>query len=657
MKNIIYRSIISFVILFAFLACGGGNSSTTSQPGGNDVQSEKIVNWNSNTINYNQGDLVRYEDELYQVQLSHTSVESLSPNQGEYFKVVNDIAEWNGNAVLYSLGDLVTYQGKIYKVVLAHTSVANWYPDAVWYFEVQGSVIDSTDNGEDTNNTEESSPPTIQDWDGNGVSYQVGDLVRYKGKVYKVALAHTSVANWYPDSIWYFEFQNSDSEDETSNDDTNETVDDNITTTINEWSGNSVSYKVGDLVHYNGTIYKVVLAHTSVGNWYPDSVWYFERYEGSDNDIEDTDIGDNNDTTNNESDSNTTTDVNDDHNRSKHFAIGYLPTWALEGFHTVDYASSQIPTIDELYSHVVISFAKPDMTFNGTNFVGTGVEFASYLEGVKKAIEVLQKRGVKVLLAVGGATYNNWDPLANEQGLEISATRHKKALKAFIDTLNLDGIDVDYEISGADSVNVERYYKSILALKEVTGDKLLTIAGWSTGADCIAATSHHSDCQGKLSYWGNSAGRERILFKKFRDNGYIVEELFDYVAIMTYDGGLNRFDPINLFENYQAIYNGPIAMGFEIPAEAWGGAELVVTNTQAEACESTSMISGDSYISGGTKRHYSIERLVNFVNSVSNSGVMLWSLYEPKYGISCAEAVDYESFTEAMKNYLIDKVD
>jgi cytochrome c553 len=399
-------------------------------------------------------------------------------------------------------------------------------------------------------------------------------------------------------------------------------------------------------------VYKVVEAHTSVSNWYPDSVWYFEVYEEDSND---TGREDNNQTSG--GDDNETDGGIDDINSSQRLAVGYLPTWLLEGFHTVDYASSQIATIDNLYTHVVISFAKPDMTFNGTNFVGTGVEFASYLDGVKKAIEVLQKRGVKVLLAVGGATYNNWDPLANEQGVEISSTTHKKALKAFMDALNLDGIDVDYEVTGADSANVARYYKSILALKEVVGDKLLTMAGWSTGADCTAGTSEHLDCQGKVSYWGNSAGRERLLFKKFRDDGYNVEELFDYVAIMTYDGGLSRFDPITLFKNYQAIYAGPLAMGFEIPAEAWGGAELVVTNAQAEACESTSMISGDSYSTSATKKHYSIERLVNFVNSVPNSGIMLWSLYEAKHGANCASAVDYNSFTVAMKNYLAEKSD
>lgn len=335
-----------------------------------------------------------------------------------------------------------------------------------------------------------------------------------------------------------------------------------------------------------------------------------------------------------------------------HFAVGYLPTWSIQGFHDYEANSSQIATIDPLYTHVVIAFAQPDATFNGIDFIGTGIEFNSALDAVKAAIEALQARGVKVTLAVGGATYNSWQPLADEQGIAIESTTHKKALKAIIDYLNLDGIDVDYEVSGADSANVDLYYQSILALKEVAGDKLLTMAGWSTGADCTAGTTAHADCSGKLSYWGGSAGRERLLFEKFRTNGYSVEELFDYIAIMTYDGGVERFDPVALYQNYQAIYEGPLAIGFEIPAESWGGAEMVASNAQAEACESTSMISGDSYNSNTTKQHYSVERLVNFINTVPDSGVMLWSLYEAQNGAGCAGAIDYEGFNDAVRTYL-----
>ena len=332
-----------------------------------------------------------------------------------------------------------------------------------------------------------------------------------------------------------------------------------------------------------------------------------------------------------------------------HFAVGYLPSWSIPWFSETTYANSQIATVNELYTHVVISFAQPDLTFNGTDWSGTGVQFSSDLTAVKKAIEVLQNRGVKVILAVGGATYNGWSSLATEQGQDISTTTHKKALKSLMDTLNLDGLDVDYEIGGVDSDNIEQYYKSILALKEVAGDKLLTVAGWSTGADCTAETINSAGCDGKVSYWGGNAGRERMVFDMLNTNNQNPNNIFDYVAVMSYDGGLNRFDPITLFKNYQEIYNGSIALGFEIATEGWGGAEIVATNTEAQGCESSSMILGDSYTTSSTKEPYSVERFVDFVNSVPNSGVMLWSLYKTKGATNCANALDFEGITTAIK--------
>ena len=112
---------------------------------------------------------------------------------------------------------------------------------------------------------------------------------------------------------------------------------------------------------------------------------------------------------------------------------------------------------------------------------------------------------------------------------------------------------------------------------------------------------------------------------------------------------LNRFDPITLFKNYQEIYGGAIALGFEIPTEGWGGAEIVATNTEAQGCEFSSMILGDSYNTSATKEPYSVERFVDFVNSVPNSGVMLWSLYKTKGATNCANALDFEGITSAIK--------
>ena len=208
---------------------------------GNGTDSSTIPAWDGNAVVYQLDDLITYKGNIYKVILAHTSVSNWYPDAVWYFENqgsigdssgndtgtdVNDgsttdtndgsttdtndsgttdtntIPAWSGASVSYALDDLVTFKGDIYKVILAHTSVSNWYPDAVWYFENQGSAGDGTD-------TSDNSPDTgaIPEWNGAGVSYALNDLVRYKNETYKIILAHTSVANWYPDAVWYFEKQ------------------------------------------------------------------------------------------------------------------------------------------------------------------------------------------------------------------------------------------------------------------------------------------------------------------------------------------------------------------------------------------------------------------------------------------------------------------
>ena len=338
-------------------------------------------------------------------------------------------------------------------------------------------------------------------------------------------------------------------------------------------------------------------------------------------------------------------------NLKKHFAVGYLPSWAVPWFDESSYKSSKIATVDNLFTHIVISFAKPDLTFNSNNWDGTGIEFSSDLNNTKKAIELLQQKGIKVILAIGGASYNNWQSLADEQSKDISKTVHKKALKELINYLNLDGVDIDYEVEGADNTNITKYYKSVLAIKEAIGNRMLSLATWSTGADCTADTTNSIGCKDKISYWGGNAGRERLLFEKFKQNGQNLESLFKYISIMSYDGGVDRFDPISFFKNYQSIYNGPIALGMEIPAEGWGGAELVEKDEDALQCSQTSMINGNSYNKYTIKHPYSIESFINFLKSKPNSGIMLWSIYKDKEGtVNCSKAINYNSFIKAVQN-------
>ncbi|AYQ56470.1 Chitodextrinase [Bathymodiolus thermophilus thioautotrophic gill symbiont] len=342
------------------------------------------------------------------------------------------------------------------------------------------------------------------------------------------------------------------------------------------------------------------------------------------------------------------------HFSSDHFAVGYLPSWGINWFSKANASSSQMVNIDPLYTHVVISFAQPNITYvkNSNSFQGTGIGFSATFDAVKEAVKLLKAKNVKVLLAVGGATYNNWSALANNAGA------HRQALVDLITDLDLDGLDVDYEISGTDDGNIVQYYKSIEVLYSITQqtNTLLSIAGWSTGADCTAQTQSDTSCKDKTSFWQGNAGRERLVFNKMRADNLEPNDVFDYTAIMSYDGSFKRFDPILLYKNYQEIYSGKLAIGFELATEAWGGAELVSTDVEARSCDGvskSSMLAGDSYRVFDTKKPYSVERLVNFIKTQPNSGIMLWSMYKAAGASpSCNKALSYQAFNASARHFL-----
>ena len=147
------------------------------------------------------------------------------------------------------------------------------------------------------------------------------------------------------------------------------------------------------------------------------------------------------------------------------------PSWGVNWFSKANASSSQMIDIDPLYTHVVISFVQPDIAYvkNSNSFQGTGIGFSATFGAVKEAVKLLKAKNVKVLLAVGGATYNNWTALANNTGA------HRQALVDLVTDLGLDGLDVDYEINGTDDGNIVQYYKSIKVLYSITTNNKASI--------------------------------------------------------------------------------------------------------------------------------------------------------------------------------------
>ena len=333
--------------------------------------------------------------------------------------------------------------------------------------------------------------------------------------------------------------------------------------------------------------------------------------------------------------------------QTKRIFTGYYPSWSDNWFTAVNwdgtaktldqiFTESKLAKIPAQYTHVQLSFANPNFSWGGMaadSWSGTGISFNAKPSDIKMAIKVLHARNIKVTLAVGGATYNDWTPLENEAG---GTGPIKTALTNFLRDMDIDGMDVDFEVGGADAANVSAYAKSIQALREATdaagSGKILTLAGWSTGADCTAATSGDAGCAGKVSYWGGSAGRERLTFKKTAvggpRNGQSIGSLLNIVSIMSYDAQTLHYDPVTAYKAYRPLLPAStiVSLGLETAAEGWAGGALVINNADAVCAGST--ISQDQY-GVANPGAYSVERFANtMLASTVNArdGLMLWHI-------------------------------
>jgi endoglucanase len=369
---------------------------------------------------------------------------------------------------------------------------------------------------------------------------------------------------------------------------------------------------------------------------------------------------------------------------------GYFPSWSERFFTYKNFnqdgssmtdaqllaasALAQISTTP--YTDIYLAFAQPNFTWAGiaaNTWKGTGIEFSSSPQDEAQAIRLLHNAGRRVLLAVGGATYNSWSGLAAEafQPNGTTTAPIRAALAQIMVDLKLDGLDVDYEVSGADTTTVSNYAGAILNMRlavdlatQIDGrPRQLAVAAWSTGADYTAAVRNPANLS-QVSYWGGSAGRERLTFGTTMTQGvyagYTIASLPDVVNIMSYDAGYQHYDPAVAYDQYRALVPATtiVSIGLEIPPEAWGGAILVVNS--ADAYQVGTIIESDQY-GKILNAPYSVQRsaahvLSNRVNS--KDGLMVWelllttpvSLIGPN-GASVRSAVPATIATEAVTNF------
>lgn len=323
----------------------------------------------------------------------------------------------------------------------------------------------------------------------------------------------------------------------------------------------------------------------------------------------------------------------------------YYPSWSDNWFDATGkdlnqvFQASHFARIPANYTHVVAAFAQPNFTWGGmaaNNWSGTGINFNGRPSDIKAAIDVLHARNIKVILAVGGATYNNWATLSAEGHAGSGPTI--TALANVMRDVGFDGLDVDYEIEGLDG-----YAGAVKAMRKAVdlagGGRILSVAGWSTGADCTGATQNDPQCAGVgVSYWGGKAGLERQLV----NSDPAMKTAFNLVNIMSYDARYEHYDGVTAWKQYRQLFPSStiVSIGFETAPEGWAGGQLVVNNADAQC--TGSVILQNSY-GANINQPYSVERYLNAVvtsnldNRNPRDGAMLWQALKTATG-SCGSA-------------------
>lgn len=246
--------------------------------------------------------------------------------------------------------------------------------------------------------------------------------------------------------------------------------------------------------------------------------------------------------------------------------VAYLTSWS--EVPTEDPKATRLARLPGYITHVVLSFAKPDLVYAGNlDLAGTGLLFPFSGQVLKQAITELHRRhpAVKVLVAVGGWNHFGWD------------ARDFAALARLVKDLGADGVDLDYETpdpgcarTAQNQIACADDTRSVAILRDLRHalprPYTLTVAGWSVGAYGEGAFAAAEPRNGPF------VGMMLAMLRSPEARG------IDLVSVMAYDAG-PTFRPEQAFRAYRALWKGPLALGFQVlPSEA-GGPRTTIEGT------------------------------------------------------------------------------
>ncbi len=268
--------------------------------------------------------------------------------------------------------------------------------------------------------------------------------------------------------------------------------------------------------------------------------------------------------------------------------LGYFPSWSETW--TSPGNNSPLREIPSHVNHVFLSFAKPNLTYvqGSYDIATTGIQTPYDGCTLKETVNVLNDRGVKVILSIGGETYWNSPDAYNIDYQQI---------KDLVDDMGFAGIDWDYEPNGSFSeigsaTNVQHFIDFITNSRALmpSADGYI-IACAPSGVGALGGTvnddpgapfsfANRNTLTGESddNLYNATTPTNGINMFGFSATGHMIPVFnavgddIDLVAYQGYNLGAstNRTLMYDAFAYYAEIHGFQVAAGVHFPNEPWG---------------------------------------------------------------------------------------
>ena len=236
----------------------------------------------------------------------------------------------------------------------------------------------------------------------------------------------------------------------------------------------------------------------------------------------------------------------------------YFESWASQW--TSVASAMDLANVDSNVNIVYLAFADPMTKYvaGSKKFDGTGLEFSQDFAVVSGAISILEKKGIKVILSVGGASYSYTGP--------VGAFANYSNVCNLAKDLGCMGIDIDMEPGNNLPVN-GMFGPAINAFRsacKTAGLTFLSAAIPGNGAHpSIPSGDLYTGCAhaGLVQYGGE----------------------LNVVNIMSYDYGAPTptMNNVTMFNEFRNAYKGCLCIGLETGKQGWGNYEITQHDVQS----------------------------------------------------------------------------